>query len=97
MYISHELQELMRATPASLKVDLLTVDSCQGSEFDYVVLSTVRANSHGNIGFVQNRQRINVAISRSLYGLIALAHTHTHMHTHMHTHSHTHTHTHRHT
>mmetsp|Transcript_28537 Transcript_28537/g.45829 ORF Transcript_28537/g.45829 Transcript_28537/m.45829 type:complete len:1349 (-) Transcript_28537:902-4948(-) len=67
-----QLQELMRATPASLNVEVLTVDSCQGSEFDYVVLSTVRANSQRNIGFVQNKQRINVAISRSLYGLIVV-------------------------
>eukprot|EP00961_Rhodomonas_salina_P249712 3375400-Rhodomonas_salina.1 len=35
-----QLQELMRATPAAIDVEVLTVDSCQGSEFDYVILST---------------------------------------------------------
>jgi regulator of nonsense transcripts 1 len=48
-----QLQELMRATPAALGVEVLTVDSCQGSEFDYVILSTVRANLQGTIGFVK--------------------------------------------
>lgn len=67
-----QLQEMMRATPASLQAEVLTVDSCQGSEFDYVVLSTVRANRHGTIGFVKDKQRINVAISRSLYGLVVV-------------------------
>jgi len=51
---------------------VLTVDSCQGSEFDYVVLSTVRANKGNQIGFVANKQRINVAISRSRYGLVVV-------------------------
>ena len=51
---------------------MLTVDSCQGSEFDYVVLSTVRANKKRKLGFVSNEQRINVAISRSRFGLIVV-------------------------
>ena len=50
----------------------MTVDSSQGSEFDYVVLSTVRSNKDKKIGFVANKQRINVAISRSLYGLVVV-------------------------
>jgi superfamily I DNA and/or RNA helicase len=43
----------MRCTPAALQVEVLTVDSCQGSEFDYVVLSTVRANRMASIGAMQ--------------------------------------------
>ncbi|KAJ1468227.1 hypothetical protein T484DRAFT_1856114, partial [Baffinella frigidus] len=35
-----------------------------GSEFDYVILSTVRSNSDNKIGFVKEKQRINVSISR---------------------------------
>jgi len=67
-----QLEEMMRATPASLQVEILTVDSSQGIEFDYVVLSPVRSNCHGNIGFVKDDRRINVAISRSRYGLIVV-------------------------
>ena len=51
---------------------MLTVDSSQGSEFDYVVLSTVRANKEGKIGFVANKQCINVAIYCSRFGLIVV-------------------------
>jgi len=67
-----QLQEMMRSTPAALQAEVLTVDSCQGSEFDYVILSTVRSNRAGTIGFVKDKQRINVAISRSLYGLVVV-------------------------
>jgi hypothetical protein len=67
-----QLKELMEAVEASLNVEVLTVDSCQGSEFDYVVLSTVRANRMGSIGFVKDKQRINVAISRSINGLVVV-------------------------
>ncbi|KAJ1490723.1 P-loop containing nucleoside triphosphate hydrolase protein, partial [Baffinella frigidus] len=51
-----QLSELMKAVPAALAVEVLTVDSCQGSEFDHVVLSTVRANRQGKIGFVKDKQ-----------------------------------------
>ena len=67
-----QFKELSEATEASLNCEVLTVDSCQGSEFDYVVLSTVRANRMGSIGFAVDKQRINVAISRSILGLIVV-------------------------
>jgi hypothetical protein len=67
-----QLKELMEAVESSLNIEVLTVDSCQGSEFDYVVLSTVRANRMGSIGFVKDKQRINVAISRSINGLVVV-------------------------
>lgn len=61
--------EIAKTTPASLKVEVLTVDSCQGAEFDHVVLSTVRCNRGGLVGFVKDRQRVCVAISRSVRSL----------------------------
>jgi hypothetical protein len=54
------LTELLRCTPAALQVEVLTVDSCQGSEFDYVVLSTVRANRMASIGAMQTLTYANV-------------------------------------
>jgi hypothetical protein len=65
-----QLLEIMRALAAALKVEVLTVDACQGSEFEYVVLSTVRSNSRGTLGFVKDRQRICVAISRAMRQLV---------------------------
>ena len=56
---------LMNAMPASLGVECLTVDACQGSEFDFVLISTTRANDRRAVGFVSDPRRINVAISRA--------------------------------
>ena len=56
---------LLEAMPASLKVECLTVDACQGSEFDHVLVSPVRANPRRAIGFVADGRRINVAVSRA--------------------------------
>lgn len=49
-----------------IKVD--TVDSFQGSEADIVLYSTVR--THGNIRFLLDRQRLNVACSRARENLV---------------------------
>jgi len=51
-----------------------TVDSFQGREKDIVLLSSVRANDDGKIGFLQNRQRLNVSITRSKYALYIFCH-----------------------
>lgn len=61
-----QLLELMRLMPAGLGVEVLTVDSCQGSEFEYVIVSTVRSNYTGKIGFLSDKQRICVALSRCM-------------------------------
>ncbi len=41
-----------------------TVDSFQGMEFPLVILSCVKSNKEGRIGFLRRSQRVNVAISR---------------------------------
>lgn len=45
-----------------------TVDSYQGEENDIVILSLVRSNGDGKIGFLSNANRICVALSRAKYG-----------------------------
>jgi len=50
----------------SIEVD--TVDSFQGSEADIVLYSTVR--THGDISFLLDRQRLNVACSRARENLV---------------------------
>jgi hypothetical protein len=50
-----------------------TVDSFQGSEADLVILSLVRNNPHtgvGALGFLRDRRRINVALSRAKCQLV---------------------------
>ena len=64
---------LCKETPAALGVDVLTVDACQGCEYDYVVLTTVRCNARRIVGFVRDKQRCCVAISRAKRQLVIIA------------------------
>jgi superfamily I DNA and/or RNA helicase len=50
-----------------------TVDSFQGQERDLVVFSCTRSNRGRGVGFVDKRQRLNVALSRARAKLVVLA------------------------
>ncbi|MFS7943417.1 putative DNA helicase [Helianthus anomalus] len=50
-------------------VNVRSVDGFQGSEEDVIIISTVRCNSKGSVGFLSNHQRTNVALTRARYCL----------------------------
>ena len=50
-------------------IELNTVDAFQGREKDIVVISCVRSNDIGSIGFLSDTRRMNVAITRARFGL----------------------------
>ncbi|XP_052444287.1 probable helicase senataxin isoform X1 [Carassius gibelio] len=61
-----------------LQVEVNTVDGFQGREMDCIIVSCVRASSEtGSIGFVGNRQRMNVTITRAKFSLFILGHLRT--------------------
>jgi DNA polymerase III delta prime subunit len=49
-----------------------TVDSFQGQEKDLIIFSSTRSNGHGEFRFADDRQRLNVALSRARARLIVL-------------------------
>lgn len=46
-------------------VSVRSVDGFQGGEEDVIIISTVRCNVKGAIGFLSNCQRANVALTRA--------------------------------
>jgi len=59
--IRKKIKTLKLSNISNLKVD--TVDSFQGEEADIIIYSTVK--SYGNISFLIDKKRLNVAISRT--------------------------------
>ncbi|GKE01780.1 UvrD-like helicase, ATP-binding domain, P-loop containing nucleoside triphosphate hydrolase, partial [Tanacetum coccineum] len=50
-------------------VKVKSIDGFQGGEEDIIILSTVRSNSHGSVGFISSPQRTNVALTRARHCL----------------------------
>ena len=53
-------------------ISINTVDGFQGQERDIIVISLVRSNDDGQIGFLRDLRRMNVAITRARMKLIIL-------------------------
>ena len=64
------LSHLMKNFISNNDIEVASVDSFQGREKDYIILSCVRSNDHNGIGFLDDPRRINVALTRARYGLV---------------------------
>mmetsp|Transcript_36797 Transcript_36797/g.42797 ORF Transcript_36797/g.42797 Transcript_36797/m.42797 type:complete len:617 (+) Transcript_36797:71-1921(+) len=69
---NHASNSKGRPVPKKPKVQVGTIDSFQGQETDMVLLSTVRSNPMGDLGFVRDPRRLCVALTRAKKGLIVL-------------------------
>ena len=58
--------------PLRRQITVKTVDAFQGQERDVILVSLVRANEEGQIGFLSDLRRMNVAMTRARYKLIIL-------------------------
>ncbi|XP_033139437.1 helicase sen1 isoform X2 [Brassica rapa] len=56
-------------TSEKFTVSVRSVDGFQGGEEDIIIVSTVRSNGRGAIGFLSNQQRTNVALTRARFCL----------------------------
>ena len=58
--------------PFRRQISINTVDGFQGQERDIIIISLVRSNDEGQIGFLRDLRRMNVAITRARMKLIIL-------------------------
>jgi regulator of nonsense transcripts 1 len=54
------------------EIEVASVDSFQGREKDFIILTCVRSNEHQGIGFLSDARRLNVALTRARYGCVIL-------------------------
>lgn len=71
-YLRQLIRQREGLKPYRRQISVNTVDGFQGQERDIVLISLVRSNDDGQIGFLRDLRRMNVAITRARMKLIIL-------------------------
>lgn len=71
-YLRRLIKRLSFFRPFRKNISVDSVDGFQGQERDVIVISMVRSNDEGNIGFLRDLRRMNVAMTRARMKLIII-------------------------
>lgn len=69
---SREVEALKRQLAGISNLEVCSIDGFQGREADVVVFVTVRCNERGEIGFLRDLRRLNVAMTRAKCGVVVI-------------------------
>ena len=69
-YLRQQIRKRAELRPFRQVISVNTVDGFQGQERDIIMISLVRSNDNGQIGFLSDLRRMNVAMTRARMKLI---------------------------
>ncbi|XVF41430.1 hypothetical protein PTKIN_Ptkin01aG0279400 [Pterospermum kingtungense] len=67
--IQEKLEKYTAYANSGVTVSIGSIDGFQGGENDVIIISTVRCNANGSVGFLSSHQRANVALTRAKHCL----------------------------
>jgi len=76
-YLRHLIKQSETLRPLRKSIAVNTVDGFQGQERDIILISLVRSNANGQIGFLSDLRRMNVAMTRARMKLLVIGNAET--------------------